>query len=274
MPGPAEVSGVYTPPQVATTVVTPRPSLAQRSAAKTAAGAAVQSATARHAKPVKRGSPRVPRTSWLQAGSVAVAALFSLLLLIYTFTIHTFSYGLVTAAVQQLVTLSIQSVWQQPQQAETDATAPSKGCSNSRRRCRLRLRAACPASSARFRKQQASSANKRRPGTPGPPRSCSAPQVDVAAAAEPPAPLAWKPALKVPFASQTLPKVLIACGLSGLCVYLNSWFNIPPLTASPVFQAEQARIGMVMTRTDAPPVYLNPISNGIPGNVRGPEDVE
>jgi len=31
---------------------------------------------------------------------------------------------------------------------------------------------------------------------------------------------------------------------------------------------------LLQTRTDAPPVYLNPISNGIPGNVRGPDDLE
>eukprot|EP00775_Hariotina_reticulata_P007409 gene7409-7618_t len=77
MPGPAEVSGVYTPPQVATVVVTPRLSLAQRSAAKTAAATAVKSATAGQAKPVQRGSQRVPRTSWLQAGIAAVASLFA-----------------------------------------------------------------------------------------------------------------------------------------------------------------------------------------------------
>jgi hypothetical protein len=54
------------------------------------------------------------------------------------------------------------------------------------------------------------------------------------------------PQLQVPFGSQTMPKLLIVCGLSGLCVYLNSFFNTPPVTASQEFQAEAARFGVVM----------------------------
>lgn len=31
---------------------------------------------------------------------------------------------------------------------------------------------------------------------------------------------------------------------------------------------------VLQTRTDAPPVFINPITMGLPGNILGPEDVE
>lgn len=31
---------------------------------------------------------------------------------------------------------------------------------------------------------------------------------------------------------------------------------------------------LLQTRTDAPPVFINPIRNGLPGNILGPEDLE
>jgi len=30
----------------------------------------------------------------------------------------------------------------------------------------------------------------------------------------------------------------------------------------------------LQTRTDAPAVFINPISNGLPGNILGPDDIE
>jgi hypothetical protein len=47
----------------------------------------------------------------------------------------------------------------------------------------------------------------------------------------------------------------------------------PARRQSPEFQARTARVGPVAERTDATPVFLNPIRNRIPGHLRGPNDL-
>jgi hypothetical protein len=56
----------------------------------------------------------------------------------------------------------------------------------------------------------------------------------------------------------------------------DSWLNnrnfSPVESMSADFKAAEAK--GIITRTDAPPVFINPITMGLPGNILGPEDVE
>ncbi|WIA20985.1 hypothetical protein OEZ85_005322 [Tetradesmus obliquus] len=63
-------------------------------------------------------------------------------------------------------------------------------------------------------------------------------------------------------------------GLGVLCIWANRrTFTSTPVSMSPEFQEAARKIGPVAERAHAPPVFLNPISNRIPGHYRGPEDV-
>ena len=42
---------------------------------------------------------------------------------------------------------------------------------------------------------------------------------------------------------------------------------------APGFVAEAQRIGEISSRISAPPVFRNPIRMGLPGGLRGPEDL-
>ena len=46
-----------------------------------------------------------------------------------------------------------------------------------------------------------------------------------------------------------------------------------PASMAPDFVAEANRIGQILSRVSAPPVYRNPIRLGLPGGLRGPEDL-
>lgn len=61
---------------------------------------------------------------------------------------------------------------------------------------------------------------------------------------------------------------------SAAMVYSNRvLFNVPPESTKPEWIAEALKHGPVATREGAPPVFLNPITLRLPGNIRGPEDV-
>jgi hypothetical protein len=75
--------------------------------------------------------------------------------------------------------------------------------------------------------------------------------------------------------SRVLPLIVGTCAASYGCLVLNKeMFNVPPLSLSPQFEAEAAKTSGAAQRLTAPAVYLNPIRSGLPGSVRGPEDVE
>lgn len=78
--------------------------------------------------------------------------------------------------------------------------------------------------------------------------------------------------LDVPFAKHTPIFLAVTAAVFGMS-WLNSFAFKTPHTFSPEFLAEQAKIGNVMERTNAPAVFLNPIMNKIPGNILGPDDV-
>uniref|UniRef100_A0A383VJP9 Uncharacterized protein n=1 Tax=Tetradesmus obliquus TaxID=3088 RepID=A0A383VJP9_TETOB len=85
--------------------------------------------------------------------------------------------------------------------------------------------------------------------------------------------------LDVPFGKHTPIFVAVTAAVFGMS-WLNSFAFKTPHTFSPEFLAEQAKIGNVMERTNAPAertnapaVFLNPIMNKIPGNILGPDDV-
>lgn len=74
--------------------------------------------------------------------------------------------------------------------------------------------------------------------------------------------------------SRVMPLVLGTMAASYGCLVLNkSAWNVEPVSLSPQWEAEAAKTSGAATRLTAPPVYLNPIRNGIPGGVRGPEDL-
>eukprot|EP00878_Enallax_costatus_P000418 GHUV01000508.1.p1 GENE.GHUV01000508.1~~GHUV01000508.1.p1 ORF type:complete len:128 (+),score=28.69 GHUV01000508.1:156-539(+) len=79
--------------------------------------------------------------------------------------------------------------------------------------------------------------------------------------------------LEVP--SSFLNKSLLAfLGLSAAALWLNRrMYTTTVVSMEPEFQAAARRIGPVAERTDAPPVFLNPITNRIPGWCVGPDDV-
>lgn len=85
--------------------------------------------------------------------------------------------------------------------------------------------------------------------------------------------LQTKTFMEVPFGS-IVPHLLSAFALAGVCTWANSKLFVTPNSCTPEFLAEQAKIGNVMARTEVPAVFLNPIRNGIPGNVLGPDDLE
>lgn len=68
--------------------------------------------------------------------------------------------------------------------------------------------------------------------------------------------------------------MLVGLGLSYAALWLNRrMYTSTVVSMEPEFQEAARRIGPVAERTDAPPVFLNPISNRIPGWCLGPEDV-
>eukprot|EP00775_Hariotina_reticulata_P001767 gene1767-2106_t len=69
--------------------------------------------------------------------------------------------------------------------------------------------------------------------------------------------------------------VLAACAGGLVCMWLNRrLYGTTVDSMTPEFQDAVRRIGPVAERTDAPPVFLNPISNRIPGYYRGPDDIQ
>lgn len=79
----------------------------------------------------------------------------------------------------------------------------------------------------------------------------------------------------VPF-SYTGPRIAAAMVLAGAiwwAVPVLTW-NHKPETLSPEFVAEAKKVGAVAQRMNAPPVFLNPFTNRIPGGIVGPEDVK
>ncbi|KAG2441537.1 hypothetical protein HXX76_003158 [Chlamydomonas incerta] len=72
------------------------------------------------------------------------------------------------------------------------------------------------------------------------------------------------------------PRVAAGIAAAGCLWYLNNTFlqTYRPETLSKEFLEEQAKIGEVAQRMNAPPVYLNPFSNRIPGSILGPEDAK
>lgn len=85
--------------------------------------------------------------------------------------------------------------------------------------------------------------------------------------------LQTKTFLEVPFGSLVTP-LLTAFALGGVFSWANSKMFVTPESCKPEFLAEQAKIGNVIARTEVPAVFINPIMNGIPGNVLGPDDLE
>eukprot|EP00882_Tetradesmus_deserticola_P001281 GHRQ01001384.1.p2 GENE.GHRQ01001384.1~~GHRQ01001384.1.p2 ORF type:complete len:122 (+),score=39.74 GHRQ01001384.1:116-481(+) len=63
-------------------------------------------------------------------------------------------------------------------------------------------------------------------------------------------------------------------GLGGVLLWANRRiFSTTVISMTPEFQDAARKIGPVAERSGAPPVFLNPITNKIPGQYRGPEDV-
>lgn len=74
--------------------------------------------------------------------------------------------------------------------------------------------------------------------------------------------------------SRVVPLILGTCAASWACLVGNkALFNVPPPSLSAEFQAEASKTTGAAHRLTAPAVYLNPIRNGLPGSVRGPEDL-
>jgi hypothetical protein len=76
--------------------------------------------------------------------------------------------------------------------------------------------------------------------------------------------------LPVPF-SRHFPIFAGAAGLTLLASYLNGRNFRPVESMGPEFKAEEAK--GIATRTDAPAVFLNPVSSGLPGGILGPDDI-
>uniref|UniRef100_A0A7S0RSR8 Uncharacterized protein n=1 Tax=Chlamydomonas leiostraca TaxID=1034604 RepID=A0A7S0RSR8_9CHLO len=77
-------------------------------------------------------------------------------------------------------------------------------------------------------------------------------------------------------AAYLLPRVGMVLGLAGLVWGANQkflWVQ-KPASVTPEFLEEVKRIGPVAQRVNAPPVFLNPFTNRIPGSARGPEDLK
>lgn len=68
--------------------------------------------------------------------------------------------------------------------------------------------------------------------------------------------------------------VLFGVGFSFVAMWLNRrMYTSTVPSMEPEFQDAARRIGPVAERTAAPPVFLNPITNRIPGWCVGPDDV-
>ncbi|GLC40019.1 hypothetical protein PLESTB_001520000 [Pleodorina starrii] len=76
--------------------------------------------------------------------------------------------------------------------------------------------------------------------------------------------------------SYVVPRVAAGIAAAGALWYLNGaiFWNYKPESLSPEFVEEKKKIGDVAQRMNAPPVYLNPFSQRIPGSILGPEDVK
>ncbi|GAX80281.1 hypothetical protein CEUSTIGMA_g7719.t1 [Chlamydomonas eustigma] len=75
--------------------------------------------------------------------------------------------------------------------------------------------------------------------------------------------------------SQTMPRVFAVLATAGVLWWGARellWYKRPD-TLKPEFIEEAKKIGNVAQRMNAPPVFLNPFSNRIPGNISGPEDL-
>jgi hypothetical protein len=77
--------------------------------------------------------------------------------------------------------------------------------------------------------------------------------------------------LPTPF-SKHFPIFMLFGGLTWACSWLNNRNFQPVESMSAEYKAAEAK--NIITRTDAPPVFINPIRNGLPGNILGPEDLE
>lgn len=78
--------------------------------------------------------------------------------------------------------------------------------------------------------------------------------------------------LEVPL-SVIAPGLLAAFGLSYVLNKSSQNYSPWPATFSSEFLAEANKIGNVAQRTEAPAVFLDPIRNGVPGSVLGPDDL-
>eukprot|EP00798_Chlamydomonas_sp_ICE-L_P011212 gene11212-18834_t len=73
--------------------------------------------------------------------------------------------------------------------------------------------------------------------------------------------------------SYTIPRVLAVVTLAGVLSYsIPRFFWKKPHTMEPEWLKEAEKFKGIATRVHAPPVYLNPFTNKIPGGVIGPED--
>lgn len=73
---------------------------------------------------------------------------------------------------------------------------------------------------------------------------------------------------------KVVPVLLGASALSVGSIWLNSkLLYVPPASLADDFKAEAAAKDGIAEREGAPPVFLNPIRRGLPGTMRGPEDV-
>eukprot|EP00879_Flechtneria_rotunda_P001991 GHRR01002166.1.p1 GENE.GHRR01002166.1~~GHRR01002166.1.p1 ORF type:complete len:126 (+),score=43.53 GHRR01002166.1:166-543(+) len=70
-------------------------------------------------------------------------------------------------------------------------------------------------------------------------------------------------------------KVMAAAMTASACLMWANrrLYTVTVSSMEPEFQDAARKIGPVAERTDAPPVFLNPISNRIPGYYRGPDDI-
>jgi len=75
--------------------------------------------------------------------------------------------------------------------------------------------------------------------------------------------------LPVPF-SRHIPIFAAAVGITWLCSALNARNFSPVETMSPEYKTREN----IIQRTEAPAVFINPIYNGLPGNILGPDDIE
>lgn len=74
--------------------------------------------------------------------------------------------------------------------------------------------------------------------------------------------------------SRIMPVIMGTMAASyGLLVLNKQACNVEPVSLTPQFQAEAAKTSGAAARLTAPAVYLNPIRSGLPGGVRGPEDL-